>query len=570
MHIILRHVGLLVFLFWCQLSYAGTVLQRYIPAPLSGNASPGIWTSQPPANCPFKPSIQLRGIAFTEHAEYENADTWYPSWASDGNLYSPWTDGSVKKVTSFSGGKDATTGYAKISGDDPLHLTISDVGTYKSDPTPYGGRYPCGSLIYNGVWYYGTYCLLDGGNGLNWDVLGPFVGFRWSTDYGKSWTQTPCTPENPLFGEQSLHKEPIRIGSPHFVDFGENMEYSPDGYAYLVAHGASQGPKGRRKAYDSWITGDEIYMIRVKPSIPNMNDESKYQFFAGYDKLGGAIWSGDFTKIKPIASWKDHMGCVTMTYDPPLKKYLMCVTDGGTTLSMFSTYILESDRITGPWKLVSYLKNFGQQAYFVNIPSRFISSDGKTFWLCCAANFSGRMDGISFRSNPQGCRYGMCLQKVNLLGPEYSIPKPDTLQSPNNIAPNALLTVSSVHSDYSADGAVDRIIGGFPGDIHWEWASDGEKSGTFIRLTWQHEHQVNRVWLFDRPNQLDQILSGMLLFSDGTMIKTEALPDDAREGLEVSFKPKKIRWLMFIAGKVKPGSMNIGLSEIAVFDTAKR
>jgi hypothetical protein len=31
---------------------------------------------------------------------------------------------------------------------------------------------------------------------------------------------------------------PVKIGAPKFVDFGKNMEHSPDGKAYLVAHGA--------------------------------------------------------------------------------------------------------------------------------------------------------------------------------------------------------------------------------------------------------------------------------------------------------------------------------------------
>ncbi len=552
------------------LSHARGVREGYAPAPAYSPSKWSLWISQPPGDCPFKQSSHFKGLAFSDlHAEYENADTWYPSWASDGNLYSPWTDGTVEGIKSYSGGKEATTGFAKIIGDDPMHLTITDVGTYPSDPSPYGGRYPCGSLVYNGVWYYGTYCLLDGGNQLNWDVLGPFVGFRWSENYGKSWTQTPCTPSHPLFGEQSLHHEPIRIGSPHFVDFGRDMEYSPDGYAYLVAHGASQGPQGRRKAYDSWITGDEIYLIRVKPSIADMNDISKYQFFAGYDKAGSAIWSEDFKKIHPIAKWMNHMGCVTMTYDAPLKRYLMCVTDGGTTLSMFNTYILESQDITGPWRLVTYMEHFGQQGYFVNVPSKFISPDGKTFWLCYAANFSGGEDGVPFRSNPSGSRYGMCLQKAKLIGSNDPMLNTNILQSPDNIAPDALLTVSSVHPDYSADGAVDRVIGGFPGDILHEWASNGEGSGTFIRLEWQSDHLVNRVMLFDRPNNLDQILSGVLVFSDGTSIQTKALPDDAKQGLDVTFPPKKIHWLIFIATKVKPNSPNIGLSEIAVFKTKK-
>lgn len=565
-----RHSLLALVMIAPIISHVRSVVERYIPAPVPSTSNWTLWISQPPKDCPFKPSFDYKGIAFAGvHAEYENADTWYPSWASDGNLYSPWTDGTVEKIGSFSGGDGATTGFAKIIGDDPLHLTITNVGTYPSDPAPYGGRYPCGSLVYNGVWYYGTYCLLDGGYGLNWDVLGPFVGFRWSTDFGKSWTQTPCTPSHPLFGEQSLRHEPIRIGSPHFVDFGKNMEYSPDGYAYLVAHGASQGPQGRRKAYDSWITGDEIYLIRVKPSIENMNDISKYQFFAGYDHAGRAVWSEDFKRIEPIAKWMNHMGCVTMTYDAPQKRYLMCVTDGGTTLSMFNTYILESRDITGPWRLVTYMEHFGQQGYFVNIPSKFISSDGKTFWLCYAANFSGGENGVSFRSNPPGGRYGMCLQKVRLVGADDPLRHTSILQSPDNIAPDALLTASSVHPDYSLDGAVDRIVGGFPGDIHHEWASNGEGSGALIRLEWQSDHLVNSVILFDRPNNLDQILSGVLVFSDGSSIKTKTLPDDAKQGLEITFPPKKIHWLIFIVKGVKPNSPNIGLSEIAVFKASK-
>ena len=229
--------------------------------------------SEPPAGCPFEPSKSVTACVFTgRHAQYTQADTWYPSWASDGNLYSPYTDGAVNGLVSNSAGKDAATGQATILGDDPLHLKVVDQAVYKSDPAPYASRYPCGSLVYNGVWYYGTYSL-GGGQVIkkddityNWPWLGPFVGFRWSTDLGKTWTQTPCTPAQPLFGEHGLNGEPVKIGTPHFVDFGKNMQHSPDGKAYLVAHGASDGSK-RRFGYNSWITGDAIYLLRVTPTI---------------------------------------------------------------------------------------------------------------------------------------------------------------------------------------------------------------------------------------------------------------------------------------------------------------
>lgn len=536
-----------------------------------------VWPGGPPVGCPFPKSESFSGIGFTgRHAEYTHGDTWYPSWASDGNLYSPWTDGNVNGTNCSSAGTNAATGFAKILGDDPLNLQVVEQATYPSSPSPYEGRYPCGSLVYNGVWYYGTYCLHPAGTvphdgmNYNWPWLGPFVGFRFSTDYGKTWTQTPCTPAKPLFGETALKGEPVKIGSPHFVDFGRNLEHSPDGRAYLVAHGASDGGPARRFAFDSWITGDEIYLARVKPSIEAINDASQYEFFSGLGQNGEPKWSGDFSQIKPIASWKDNMGCVTMTWDAPLRKYLMCVTDGGNTVSYFNTYILESDHITGPWKCVAYLKHFGEQAYFVNVPSKFISADGRTLWLCYAANFSQGWNGVRFYSKPRGSRYGMCLQEVRLLRPDDPIPSPTLLDSEANIASLATVTASSVHAGYSEAGAVDGAVTGYPADTSHEWASRGEGNTAMLRLTWPEAHTIDRVWLFDRPNNLDQIKSGLLIFSDGTTIKTGELPDDGKKGLEIRFAPKKITWLIFAVNEVKPGSPNIGLAEIAVFRSPNR
>lgn len=223
--------------------------ERLVDAPQP--AAYRVWLSTPPADCPFPKSDRLVGVAFTgRHAEYTQADTWYPSWASDGNLYSPWTDGVVNGNSSNSGGTNATTGHATILGDDPLRLVVTNQGVFASSPLPYEGRYPCGSLVYHGVWYYGTYCLHPSpqvprdGIPYNWPWLGPFVGFRWSANFGLSWIETPHSPVRPLFGEHALNGEPVKIGAPHFVDFGRELEHSPDGKAYLVAHGASQGPGG--------------------------------------------------------------------------------------------------------------------------------------------------------------------------------------------------------------------------------------------------------------------------------------------------------------------------------------
>lgn len=548
--------------------------ERLVPAPAASQWR--VWPSEAPPGCPFPKSESLTAIGFTgRHAEYTGADTWYPCWAADDNMYSPWTDGKVNGLGSNSGGSDATTGHATILGDNPLALVVTNQGVFRSSPRPYEGRYPCGSLVYDGVWYYGTYCLHPSGrvdrDGVpyNWPWLGPFVGFRWSTNQGRTWAETPCTPAKPLFGECALNGEPVKIGAPHFVDFGRDMEHSPDGKAYLVAHGASEGPEERRFAYNSWITGDEVYLARVLPGISNMNASLQYEFFAGRTPDGGAVWSRDLRAGKPIASWRDNMGCVTMTYDSPLKKYIMCVTDGGNTVSRFNTYLLESDQITGPWRLVSYLKHFGEQAYFVNIPSKFIGKDGRSMWLCYAGNFSSGWGGIVFKSRPRGSRYGMCLQEIRILKPEEERVT-GVFDSPSNIAPDATVTVSSVHPGYRADAATDCAVGGWPENAGREWASHGESNTAMIRLTWNEPHRVGRVWLFDRPNDLDRITAGLLVFSDGSTLATGPLPDDGKNGLEISFEPKRITWLAFLVTAVKQGTPNVGLSEIAVWEFSER
>ncbi|GAG01095.1 unnamed protein product, partial [marine sediment metagenome] len=213
--------------------------------------------------------------------------------------------------------------------------------------------------------------------------------------------------------------------------------HSPDGKAYLLGMGAEENdPKPRpcvkpaagggwevqdcdedfHHANLSWVTADQVYLARVKPSPETINDIKAYEFFAGHDKKGQPLWTGDFKKIKPLIEWNNHMGCVTATYVPGLKKYLMCITDGWPTVSKMTSYILEADKITGPWRMVTYMKDFGEQAYFLNFPSKFLSDDGKTLWLCYSANFSPGLNGVKLAFNPPGGRYGLCLHEVRLLG----------------------------------------------------------------------------------------------------------------------------------------------------------
>lgn len=391
------------------------------------------WASKPPADCPFEPSKDITKVTFTgRNRSYTNADCWNLSWASDGNMYSAFSDGSVHNplpdggieiirtlgsrpvIQEQWGKEDTDVGYGKVVGDDPLNLTVIGLGAMPVHSLPYLDRYPSGSLVHDGIWYHGSHSEGEGG-------LGPFVGFRISRDYGRTWTSEPNDPAKPLFGEPALDSEgkpnwlPIQIGEPFFVDFGKNMEHSPNGKAYIVAHGATER-RGRDPIRTSgWGLGDEAYLLRVTPSPETMNDPGAYEFFAGHDEQGRPVWTSERTAMKPLLDWEGRVGPTTITYDAPLKKYLACVTDGRAIHGKYDTFLLEADELTGPWRLIVYMEHFGEQAYFVNIPSRFISEDGRTVWLCYSANFSlGGEDPPELKANPPGSRYGMVLQEMRL------------------------------------------------------------------------------------------------------------------------------------------------------------
>jgi len=53
-----------------------------------------------------------------------------------------------------------------------------------------------------------------------------------------------------------------------------------------------------------------------------------------------------------------------------------------------------------------------RQAYFVNIPSKFISPDGRTVWLCFSGNWTHRI-----AVDPAGSRHAMCLYDLKLVKP---------------------------------------------------------------------------------------------------------------------------------------------------------
>jgi hypothetical protein len=424
------------------------------------------WNNTPPAGgIPYPQSKDLLGWEYLSGANpgygggnlvASSADTWYPTWSSDGNLYTPWTDGHVhddatgQTISSGSGGSarddyNSTTGQAVIVGNDPFKLNITQVATFTASTYPYQGRYPCGSLMKDDTWFYGTYYLDNpnasiGGNYVgpspdpncgNWCIQGPVVDFRVSTDKGKTWKEErvkATSGSDNLFGETAANNTRVKFGAPHWVDFGMNMELSPDGKAYLIGHGGAPSPN-----IQAWMLGDNIHMARVVPTVANIADKSKWEFYAGGNGADAKWVTGDISAALPILDWVHHTGTTTMTYFPGIKKYILTTstaTNWPMMTEQFDTYFMESDSITGPWSYVTYMSKFGPEAYFVNHPSKFSAARANTTsksydaFLMYSANFAYHNGAIppnsGYHMNLQQARFPLSDSFAAKLADEYA------------------------------------------------------------------------------------------------------------------------------------------------------
>jgi hypothetical protein len=413
---------------------------------------------------PYPPSKDLIGWQFKSgcnpgygsgNVKGASADTFFPSWAGDGNLYTGFTvrehghhaavpplhlrvfipgaardarrrvwrggrflsqDGHVldDETKGSSSAKSegsaplyqVTHGQAVIVGDDPFALNITKVKTFSNQSGkssigtsslskgyraicrscsflegdsilrdcvlvylcclcvrsawPYGGRFPGGQLVYKGTWWYSTYYVPQYPKGpssgpnnvLHGGLLGPLADFRHSLDLGETWIEplaNATSDSDNLFGEvgdDPLHGKPntlparIKFGTPHWVDFGQELEHSPDGKAYLVAHGAVAPG-----STEMWMLGDQVYLARVTPTVANIGDKTKWEFYAGGHGSAARWVSGDVSKATPLLEFTNHTGSTTMTYFAAIKKFVITINtasnypvmDGGD----FDTWMLE-------------------------------------------------------------------------------------------------------------------------------------------------------------------------------------------------------------------------------------
>ena len=137
---------------------------------------------------------------------------------------------------------------------------------------------------------------------------------------------------------------------------------------------------------------------------------------------------------------------------------------------------------------------------------------------------------------------------------------------PDNIAPLASVTVSSeLNGSYPGTTVTDGLIG-----INGigEWACKGHITSwgyidyPWVQLDWAEPQTIGEIRLYDRADKKENTAGGTLIFSDGSRIMVNGIPNDGRPKL-VSFEPRQVEWVRF---QVTDGEgINVGLSEIEVY-----
>lgn len=154
--------------------------------------------------------------------------------------------------------------------------------------------------------------------------------------------------------------------------------------------------------------------------------------------------------------------------------------------------------------------------------------------------------------------YGECYPCVSDIGVDNQ-----------NIASFASVTASSQNNgtQQTAAKAIDNNRDGNPSDHTKEWATVGGGAGSNLTLNWSKSVVINRIVLVDRPNTNDHVMSGRLIFSDGSSVEVGSLNNLGGGDVFQIDPAKDTTSLQFVIDSVSIETESIGLAEIEVFGT---
>jgi len=305
---------------------------------------------------PYPPSPLIDSVVWERESIIQfgpESDQWPMTWGSDDNIYTAWGDG-----WGWSRGDEQkrSMGITRVQGIPP-NLVGEDV--------------------------YGV------GPGQNFGKPDALIAF--DEKLYMFWTNGDSKYENDSYTALSLDSgKTWKLGQERF------FPYAPAGFR---VRGILQYGKGYKNAKDDYLyiyfginRHPDIYMARVKKE--DIFNVRSYEWFVYVDENGIPFWTWDFSRKATVFHDNNaYLWHLSICYNPGIDRYLLSkphfsigdkrneVRAPNTHMSSFG--IFDAPTPWGPWTTVFYKEDFIDDLLKFNyiIPTKFISDDGKDFWL---------------------------------------------------------------------------------------------------------------------------------------------------------------------------------------------
>jgi hypothetical protein len=298
-------------------------------------------------------------------------DLWPSCWSDDDALYAANGDGRGFDITGDKSDIDLSQIKGSIDNLTGVRLAKGDqLGTIWGPDVRHFNRKPTGMVCVNGTLYLAIQNLstVKDSNGKAHNEA-PSASISKSTDHGLTWTWDKHTP---MFNNH-------QFTTIFFLDFGKDSVNAIDSYVYIY------GLDYNWHESDGTVPDPlDLYLARATPE--NLQNRSMWQFFSGLDSSGAPTWATDLSGRAAVLhdAHRNAHGSTLLSqggvvYDKPLNRYLF-TSWGGNTWAFY-----EAPQPWGPWHLF-LTQDFGNAdtnfgGYATTIPSKFISTDGKTLWV---------------------------------------------------------------------------------------------------------------------------------------------------------------------------------------------
>lgn len=307
-----------------------------------------------------------------------HGDLWSATTGADGELYVVSDD-----TYGFDRSCDSNTAVHRLTGKMPPDLQAETINPMKS----FGALAEFKDAD-DGMWKTNSITCIDGilymsvSRHAHQRKQRYFIQETWdssiilSKDNGKTWSKTPRLGHAMFPGHT--------FSTPFFVEYGKNGKAGPHGsnkYVYAVS---SDG---------GWNNGSSMTMGRVpRDRIARLNPRD-WEFIHAFDEQGKPIWRKRHDTARHIFRDPGKTGMTGIHYIAPLRTYVMPqwhfsrFDDEKLRWKRTRLEFYTSEQPWGPWTKVQS-QEFSEAWYNPCIPNKFISKDGKNFWLFLSGDFT--------------------------------------------------------------------------------------------------------------------------------------------------------------------------------------